>query len=479
MTQPSNANLLATEKDLVSRALPEKLSNQDLVVDTHSSKDLTNQTASPQIHQTVASFFEFEHAQKIDVTSFPHQPRNGSNTLPCTIPNVEHMLKTYGILSRYNIISKKLELNIPSHSGSPDNLDNVAYAKICSLAALNGISVTAIPSVLEAIGDKNQFNPVSDWIRSRPWDEIDRLESFYATLTARDDYPVHLKKILIRRWLISAVAAALMPNGFKARGVLTLQGPQSIGKTSWIHSLVDNLILRDSVIKLDHHLDAGNKDSLITAITHWLVEIGELDSSFKKDVARLKGFLTAGSDKLRRPYGRANSEYQRRTVFCATVNDENFLVDSTGNTRWWCIPVTSINFMHGVDMQQLFAQAAKIFIDGESWWLSKEEEALLESQNSHHRTVSFLQERLIAILDLTRFNENGLKAMTASEILSEIDIRFPSQSQFKECHAVLRELLGQPKKINGNMKWRVPMKQDGRMSRLMSKAYDDNDDDLF
>lgn len=38
-------------------------------------------------------------------------------------------------------------------------------------------------------------------------------------------------------------------------------------------------------------LDPGNKDSILGAIVHWLVEICELDSSFKKDVARLKGFL--------------------------------------------------------------------------------------------------------------------------------------------------------------------------------------------
>lgn len=461
MTHPSNSNILANENDSDSTALAEKPSNQDEVVAASLPIDLSNQTVSPQISQAVASAFNFDRAERIDVTSFPHQPRNGTNKLPCTIPNLEHMLKTYGILTRYNTISKKLELNIPSHSGSPDNLDNVAYAKICSLAALNGISTNVIPSVLEAIGDKNQFNPVSDWINSKPWDEVDRLESFYATLHEREGYPVQLKKLLMRRWLISAVAAALMPNGFKARGVLTLQGPQSIGKTSWIHALVDNLILRDSVIKLDHHLDAGNKDSLITAITHWLVEIGELDSSFKKDVARLKGFLTAGNDKLRRPYGRTNSEYQRRTVFCATVNDENFLVDPTGNTRWWCIPVTSINFQHGIDMQQLFAQVATLYIDGEPWWLSKKEEALLESQNAHHRTVSYLHERILAALDLSRINEPNLKAITASELLSEIDIKYPSQSQFKECHAVLRELLGPSKKINGSMKWRIPVKKFG------------------
>jgi hypothetical protein len=426
---------------------------------TSASTEVSIQPVSPAISQAVASTFTFEHAERLDITSFPHQQRNGKSQLPGTIPNWKHLLDYHGITVCYNAISKKLDIKIPGHVGSPDNLDNIAYAQIFSLAALNGMSTTSIPSALEAIGDRNQFNPVAAWFNSKTWDGTDRLEEFYATLIQREDYPIALKKILMRRWLIGAVAAVLMPNGFKARGVLTLQGPQSIGKTSWISELVSNPILRDSVVKLDHHLDAGNKDSLITAITHWIVEIGELDSSFKKDIARLKGFLTAGSDKLRRPYGRTNSEYQRRTVFCATVNDENFLVDSTGNTRWWTIPVTSINFNHGIDMQQVFAQVATLFTAGEAWWLTKEEEALLESQNANHRTISSIHERILGVLDLARVNESGLAAMTATELLQEVDIKHPSQAQFKECHAVLRELLGVPKKINGSMKWRIPMKK--------------------
>jgi predicted P-loop ATPase len=112
---------------------------------------------------------------------------------------------------------------------------------------------------------------------------IDRLQAFYDTLIHREDFPAPLKEVLLYRWLISAIAAVLKPSAFRARGVLTLQGPQSIGKTAWINSLVSDPLLREMVIKLDHHLDAGNKDSILTAVSHWIVEIGELDSSFKKD----------------------------------------------------------------------------------------------------------------------------------------------------------------------------------------------------
>jgi len=83
---------------------------------------------------------------------------------------------------------------------------------------------------VEAIADQNLYNPAAEWINSKPWDGKDRLPEFYETLTAKEGYFDKLKKILMRKWLLSAVAAALSRSGFKARGVLTFQGLQNIGK---------------------------------------------------------------------------------------------------------------------------------------------------------------------------------------------------------------------------------------------------------
>ena len=219
--------------------------------------------------------------QKLEISRFPHSPNPGYSPVT-TIENVEHLLENYGITASYNVITKKVAITVPGHSGSPDNFDNVAMAKILSLFVLNGMSKGTVPEFVMAIADKHLFNPVTDWVMSKPWDDQDRLEDLYETLTIPEDYPETLKKALLYRWLISAVAAAFMPSGFRGRGVLTLQGPQSIGKTAWISRLINNPILREQLIKLDHHLDAGNKDSIITAVCHWIVEIGELDSSFKR-----------------------------------------------------------------------------------------------------------------------------------------------------------------------------------------------------
>jgi putative DNA primase/helicase len=423
------------------------------------TKDIGNANSIEPSPPDAASLFVLDNPKPLDAASFPHQPRNGSKQPPATISNVQHLLTEYGIIVRYNVVRKKLSITVPGYAGTPDNADNVAIAHIISLASLNGLSTGQILSYVGTIGDRHQINPVANWITSKPWDGTDRLEAFYETLVHRDDYPQPLKAVLMYRWLISAVAAALKPSGFRARGVLTLQGPQSIGKTAWVNALVPDPILREHTVKLDHHLDAGNKDSLLTAIGHWIVEIGELDSSFKKDIARLKGFLTGDRDKVRRPYGRTDSEYPRRTVFCATVNDQAFLVDSTGNSRWWTIPVTKINYAHNIDMQQVFAQVAVDFHRDEPWWLTQAEEGCLETYNKSHRAISAIHERVLDALDLKRAKDDQLVAMTPTDLLRKMGIKNPSNSQSKECAAILRELLGDSKRINGQNKWRVPLAQ--------------------
>lgn len=397
--------------------------------------------------------------EPLDAESFPHkkQKKDGTYKPLCTIPSVEYLCKGYGISVQYDVISKETIILIPGLTGITENTANTAIESINSLASLNNMPIGQVARYVAVISDRNPINPVANWITSKPWDGTDRLKAICDTLTARDDFPVDFKNTLIRKWLLSAVAAATVPNGFNGRGVLTLQGAQGLGKTSWVKKLMPEGLLRDRSILTGHHLDPSNKDSQTTAIKHWIVEIGELDSSFKKDVARLKGFVTLNKDSVRRPYARTDSEYQRRTVFCASVNEENFLIDQTGNSRFWTIPLVKIDYQHDIHMQQLFAQLYVELESGATWWLTPEEDKQLDELNQAHKSVSVIEERVLTILDHD-LPEEKWKYHTATEILQSADFRSPTNPQARECGQLLRQHYGQPKKINGIMKWKVPIK---------------------
>lgn len=405
-------------------------------------------------------------AAKIDPQSFPHPPRHGSGHFPATIENVEHLLIGTGFTARFNVIKKRLEVR--KADGSPASMNQIASA-----AMLNGIGTGWLYPFVDELGTRNPYNPIRDWMLSKPWDGADRLQAMYDTVLTTEDYPETLKETLLRRWLLGATVAALKEGPVSIHGVLTFQGDQGVGKTSWINKLLPPH-LRADYIKLDHHLDGANKDSIIGCITHAIVEIGELDSSFKKDIARLKGFLTNDCDKLRRPYAKEEAEYPRKTVFAATVNDERFLVDNTGNRRWWTIAVRGLNFLHDIDMQQLFAQLAIDFEAGEQHWLTYAEAKELEAYNLRHRTVSAIAERIHDYIDLEMIGLDGGKPKTAIEVLNEIGIGNPSNVQCKECGGVLRELYGAPKRINGRDKWRVHVR-DASNPYKRPAQFDDED----
>jgi putative DNA primase/helicase len=446
-----------------------------LVADEHQSNRLEARQASPESSEKPM----FQVALPIDALSFPNPPRRPNAAVPSTPANLAYLLESYGVSARYNVIKKKVVVTIPGLAGSPDNFDNVALTTIISLANLNGMSSGNLPNLMMAVADLNQYNPVASWISGKPWDGVNRLPAFYDTLVSRTDFPTDFKEILMYRWLLSATAAALMPIGFHSRGVLTLQGPQEIGKSTWVNSLIGDRVLMAEVILLNHTLDPSNKDTLITAVCHWIVEFGELDGMLKKDVARLKGFITADRDKVRRPFGRLDSEYSRKTVFFATVNDSNFLTDHTGNTRWWTIPVVEVNYQHGIDMQQLFSQLALDFKAGAQWWLTKAESERLELHNKEHRTVSSLHERILDIVDMNQALNSNLPALTPTEVLRDLGIDRPSNAQCKECGAILRELFGDSKRINGRDKWRVPVRSRIGVSFRVPVTPDLDDDHLY
>lgn len=369
-------------------------------------------------------------------------PNIGSNGQPLnTRPNVERLLDNYSISAKYNEISKDVEVLVPGVSSGSDARDNCAVSEILSLAALNRLPMSNIEGHIKTIAVRNTYNPVRDFINQREWDGRSRFADLLNTISTPDDYSRDLLAMLVRRWLLSAVAAAYLEAGFWSKGVLVFQGEQSLGKTAWFKALLppDNR----NLVKVGATIDPSNKDSVASAISHWLVELGELDATFRKaDIAKLKAFISQDRDDLRRPYDRLESKYQRRTVFFASVNPKHFLADDTGNVRWWTIPVTAVNYEHGIDTQQLWAEVLSWFEAGERWWLDRDEEAMLEVVNEQHGQTDPIEEMILARFD---WNSDRLAAyieMTATDVLLAIGQDRPTKSQATQCGNILRKLTG-------------------------------------
>jgi putative DNA primase/helicase len=344
-----------------------------------------------------------------------------------TIHNLETLMAVKGITVRYNEISKNVEIHIPGERRSVDNEENCGLNYVLSACNFAGIAIgtSTLKGFILNIADKNTYNPVRDWIKSKPWDGVSRWAQFCGTLKVADA-DLAMRDILLRRWMISAVAAAFEPRGVSGHGMLVLQGAQGIGKTFWFKRLVPEelRLIQDGVL-----LDPKDKDSVFQCITKWMVELGEVDATFRKsDISHLKSFLTKQADELRRPFAPAESKFARRTVFFASVNPKVFLHDDTGNRRFWTLACLEIDTKHDLDMQQVWAE---VYEDGyamaEPWVLSPAEQKLLSNSNQVFEAPDSIADMLIPLLDFEA-PEDKWVWRTATE-LAKIILREPKKPE--------------------------------------------------
>lgn len=253
---------------------------------------------------------------------------------------VQKALDTLGISLRYNLLLKEADISGLPECYSAENAVSVLpvylsdYLKSCGV---KGVTVSNIKDCLTCIQDQNRYNPVLEMLESGKWDGQDRIQWLYEILGVSDSK----YKVYIRKWLIQCVALALneLDRPIRAEGVLVLQGEQGLAKTSFFRMLspFPRWFVEGQVI------DLSNKDTLIQSLSGWICELGELDSTLKREQSALKAFITSPEDRIRIPYAPAATRAARRTSFCGTVNQKDYLRDETGSRRFWTIPVTHID----------------------------------------------------------------------------------------------------------------------------------------
>ena len=263
-----------------------------------------------------------------------------------TIETAKKALQELGITIRYNLLLKEPEVSGLPECYSSENAVNVLpiylmdYLKSCGY---QGVSQQTVDGCLNCISDQNRYNPIVELLNGITWDHVDRLKEIYQILgVAKSKYQTYIKK-----WLIQCVALGLNDenNAIGAEGVLVLQGEQGLAKTSFFRMLspFPRWFVEGAVI------DLKDKDTVIKALSGWITELGELDSSLKREQSSLKAFITSPEDRIRPPYARNHTRTPRRTSFCGTVNPQDYLRDETGSRRFWTIPIEHI------DKQKLFS----------------------------------------------------------------------------------------------------------------------------
>lgn len=353
-----------------------------------------------------------------------------------TFENLKWLLNHFNVEIKYNLMSRNREISIPGHFIFQDDMENDALGLVNYLSTLNFMPTKQLDNHLEIISHRQAYHPIVECIKNKPWDGIPRLDKFAATVKCSNN---ELSQKLIKRWMVSAIAAAHSERGFINQGVLVIQGKQGIGKTMWVKSLDP---INCGAVKEGAILDPTNKDNVILLARHWIVELGELDATFNKsDIARLKSFITMQTDDVRFPYAAKCSKLPRRTAYIATVNDDKFLSDDTGNRRWWTVEVEEIDLDHGLDMQQVWAEVYFLWNNGSLPYLTKDEQFSVNKENIGHEKVDPLREKLMVHYD---WKSPLGRWVFATQVLEELDIKKPTKSEATKMGNLLKEF------TNGN-----------------------------
>ena len=330
-----------------------------------------------------------------------NKKKKGEEKPRLTIDKLKAELATRGITIRYNTIKNDMEIT-PSTGDDMDYLVTQLYSDIGGKYTYSTMST--IGAYATSIGKDNRYNPFMDYLQSLSWDGVDRLPELYTLFNLSEDDT--LSRTMLHKWLLQTVC--LQYNSpqypFGADGALAFVGPQGSGKTEASKKLAgkDEFFLESGEIR------DNDKDYERRLLGVVVAELGEVDSTFKKsDVARIKAFITRGIDAYRLPYGRQDIKSPRHTSLIATVNDSDFLVDTTGNRRFWTIPFTRIKYadLDAFDMGKIWAQIyatvqpMTIKEKAGCFRLTPEERAALDERNSKHEVPMKGQTEVAEILE--------------------------------------------------------------------------------
>ena len=182
--------------------------------------------------------------------------------------------------------------------------------------------------------ENHKYNSVLDYLTELHWDGKPRIDSWLTKACGVDDTPYI--RAVSRLPLLAAVNRILKP-GCKFDEMLVIESSiQGLDKSSMIRTLCPN----DDWFSDNLPLNSTAKEMIEQTRGKWIIEASELSGMNRKSVDHLKNVLSTQVDgPARMAYARIAVEQPRQFIIIGTTNTYNYLVDSTGNRRFWPVRI--------------------------------------------------------------------------------------------------------------------------------------------
>ena len=252
-----------------------------------------------------------------------------------------------------------------------------------------------VDSALSEVFNKHRYNPVVDYLKSLKWDGKKRIDTLFIDLLDADD--TELTRTMTRKWMIAAVKRTLVP-GCKFDNMIVLQGPQGIGKSTICEKLARGFF---STISLD---EIENKDIIDKMNKTWIAIIDEMDNFNRKEMSKVKTFLSQVKDTVRLAYARNTTNFERHCIFIGSTNDDTFLRDSTSSVerRFWIIKCNKTKMDNKIRkvmtpdyVDQLWAEAFQSLKDNPRQYLDMEQSMMEEFAKEQNKYKTFNDDDIV------------------------------------------------------------------------------------
>jgi len=258
--------------------------------------------------------------------------------------------------------------------------------------AIDRMTVGTVHDGVDTAARTRKRNPPRDWMNSLKWDGDPRLASLTVQGFGADESEYSMR--VGECWMISMVARVMHP-GCKVDTMPIFEGEQGAKKSQALEVLGG-----DWYINTDAPI--GSREFLMNTARYFLVELGELSSSSRADVERVKSALSTRFDVYRSPYDRLPKEHRRKFVCAGTTNRDDWNLDDTGARRFWPIRCSQVDLdWIRENRDQLFAEAVARYKAGEPWWTVPKDEA--DRQQQARRQQDPWEEPIAEWLDTLMF----------------------------------------------------------------------------
>ena len=370
---------------------------------TASAKYLHQKYGSPVISKKEKS----ENNKGLE-TQKPPKPPTTSSKIKWDI--LYQIIKDWKLEFRFNVLTKIIEYKKDKSEWMQIGLlPNDIVREMETQRGVKSISLNKIAEMLMSTDISNPYNPIEDFFNNLPkWDGEDTIEKICKYITPMIGENVPYFKSMLKKAIIRTIRCALEKDYVNRMVFCFYSEAQEIGKTKFFKWLCPAELYDDETI------DPAIKDSKLKLGRYLMINMDELDSLQKKEVSRLKAFISKGEIKERLAYGRFEESFSRCASLFGSTNKQDLLADET-NTRWIILRVANFdwkNYIKDINPIQIWSQCYELYKqDPECGELSSEEKRLREQRNSS-LFVETTQEYEI----IEKYLETGTEYYTSTDI---------------------------------------------------------------